>query len=32
LERIDRPDHLSACHFKEELAGETSKFADEAAS
>ena len=29
LERIDQPDHLAACHFKHELIGETSKFAEE---
>ena len=32
LEPIDSSQHKSACHFKHELAGETSKFADEAAS
>lgn len=29
LEPIDHPDHLSACHFKEEMKGDTSKFADD---
>jgi oligopeptide/dipeptide ABC transporter ATP-binding protein len=29
LEPIDGADHLSACHFKEELRGTASKFADE---
>ena len=29
LERIDQPDHLSACHFKHEMKGDTSKFADD---
>jgi oligopeptide/dipeptide ABC transporter ATP-binding protein len=29
LEIIDQPDHLSACHFKEEMKGDTSKFADD---
>lgn len=32
LEPIDQSDHRSACHFKHEMAGETSKFADEAVS
>jgi oligopeptide/dipeptide ABC transporter ATP-binding protein len=33
LEPIDQPDHLSACHFKHEMKGDTSKFAgDEVAS
>ena len=29
LERIDQPDHLSACHFKEELGGEKTKFVED---
>ena len=29
LEPIDRPEHLSACHFKHEMKGDTSKFADD---
>jgi oligopeptide/dipeptide ABC transporter ATP-binding protein len=29
LEAIDNPDHLSACHFKHEMKGDTSKFADD---
>jgi oligopeptide/dipeptide ABC transporter ATP-binding protein len=32
LEPIDSSDHKSACHFKQELKGETSKFVEEAAS
>jgi oligopeptide/dipeptide ABC transporter ATP-binding protein len=29
LEQIDQPDHFSACHFKHEMEGDTSKFADD---
>ena len=29
LETIDQPDHISACHFKHEMKGDTSKFADD---
>jgi oligopeptide/dipeptide ABC transporter ATP-binding protein len=29
LEPIDRPEHISACHFKEEMKGDRSKFADD---
>jgi oligopeptide/dipeptide ABC transporter ATP-binding protein len=32
LEPVDTPEHLSACHFKTEMKGDTSKFVDEAAS
>ena len=32
LEPIDTPEHHSACHFKHEMEGDTSKFADEVAS
>ena len=28
LEAVDRPEHISACHFKQEMKGDTSKFAD----
>jgi oligopeptide/dipeptide ABC transporter ATP-binding protein len=29
LEQIDQPTHFSACHFKHEMEGDTSKFADD---
>jgi oligopeptide/dipeptide ABC transporter ATP-binding protein len=29
LEPIDQPEHISACHFKDEMKGDTSKFADD---
>ena len=32
LESIDQSDHRSACHFKHEMEGETSKFAEETVS